>query len=193
MTRLLKRRTHIPIYYDARSQRPRIIREARVKRCGTCTYEIPEGDIVREDGREVCPMCKDTLTAEWKARETSYVAGVREEAVRRLFQPPQVSIRPLQETIPSAVTSITNSAGVWLSQSTPLNLIRGVAATLLLNGVRFSSTDTITYSTGITDSSSPTRTSSLTTLSVVADPGMSAGSYSLTFNGHVYRNIFSVR
>jgi hypothetical protein len=37
------------------------------------------------------------------------------------------------------------------------------------------------------------RTATLTTLTLLADVGMTAGDYNLTFNGTTYRGIFRVR
>lgn len=190
--RYIKKRFIPRTDYDSTSQKWRRIREHRVKRCGTCTYEVPASDVVLEDGAEHCPMCMDVMTSEWKANELDNVARIKGESAVLAYLP-QLSIRSLNEVIPSAVTSITDSDGIWVTQTSPLAMFRGEAITLLLNGRRFASTDTITYSTGISDDSAISRTDTVTTLSIIADLGMGAGSYSLTFNGHVYRNILSVR
>jgi hypothetical protein len=188
-------------YYKADAQKERRISEGRVKRCGVCTLEVPASDITEEPGVngavgaaiEKCPMCVDTMSAEWRQKEQEDVAQEIEESTERAYLP-QISYRPLNEPQPTIINSITDSAGNWLSQSQPLSLTRGgTAVTVLINGRRFASTDTISYPTGISDNSAPIRTNTLTTLSLVASGAMSAGSYSLTFNGHVYVNIFSVR
>lgn len=192
--RYLKRRRLPAVFYDAAMQKGRILATARVKRCGTCTLEVPEADIIVEDGQERCPMCLDLLTAEWKAQEEAYVAAVKSNAIECLAMPPQISIRALNETEVGSVTAFTDSAGNDVWQSRPLSLRRGGAAvTALMKGRDFTATDTLSYSTGISDNSAPVVTSTLITLSLVASGVMAAGQYSLTFNGHTFRNVFAVR
>lgn len=189
-------RASLPELYDARAQRYRILKTARAKRCGTCTFEVPEGDVVMEDGAERCPMCKDTLTAEWKANEEREVAAVKAAAYRALFQPPQFSVRPLQEARPGVVSSITDGSGVTVYQSAPLAMVHATPVTLLLIGQRFAATDTLSYSSGITDDVPPVITSTLITLSLAAfvvQDQATPGRYNVTYNSHVYRGILLVR
>lgn len=211
MAYILKRARPQEIY-DARSQRYRIIKTARVKRCGLCTFLVPEADIVIERGVrgsesaiERCPMCKDQLTAEWLASEERTVAAVKAAAYRALFQPPQFSVKPLQEPIPSAVTRITDDTGDDISQSRPLTLtpqgdivvplpIGAVGPTALyLSGQRFTSSDVIVYPTGVFEYAAPIVTPTLITLSIYAFLGLAlSGIYDLSFNSHVYHRCIRI-
>lgn len=193
MVRFIKRRRLPAVFYDAAMQKSRILATARVKRCGTCTFEVPEADVIVEDGQERCPMCADILTAEWKAQEEAGVAAIKSNAIECLTAPPQISVRALNENRGSAVTAITSTSGSMLSQSAPLVMTRTVANTILLKGVRLSSTDVIAYPSGITDSIPPVVTSTLITLTPIASVGMTPGAYPLQFNDNVYRNLFAVR
>lgn len=197
--RYLKRRLIEPQYYDARSTDERRLSSHRVKRCGTCTYEVPEADITVEDGAELCPMCVDTYTAEWKVNEESYVAEIKAESALRLVDPPQLSIRALTEGEPGVVTRITDSAGNYLSSTSPLRLVRTVATTVLMVGQRLTTSNTFTYSTGITDSVAPVYTAALITLTLVASGAVTTGPYGITMadgmtqTAHVFPNILAVR
>lgn len=197
--RFLKRRRIEPQFYDARSTDARRLATHRVKRCGTCTFEIPEEDITVEDGAEHCPLCVDLYTAEWKANEAAYVASVKAESALRLVDPPQTSVRALTESEPGAITLITDSAGNALSQTTPLRLVRSAATTVKVIGRRFTSGVSFTYPTGITNNSAPVITDALITLSIIASGAMATGPYSITYldgvtqYGHVYPNLLAVR
>jgi hypothetical protein len=199
MPRLIKSRHTEPEPYRARDQKRRIIDSHRVKRCGTCTFEFPEEDMVVEDGQERCPMCRDLYTAEWLADEQQRVADVQTESALLLNDPAQYSVRALQESKPGIVTLITDSAGNTLSQSSPLFMPRTVAKTVLLVGQRFTAANLTTYPAGITDNSPPILTPTLITLSLIAAVGMTPGSYGITMAdgvtqiGHVYPYILSVR
>lgn len=197
--RYAKKRHIEPRYYDSNSTKGRQIASHRVKRCGVCTYLIPEEDMIVEDGIEKCPMCADTYTAEYLAAEEAHVALVKKESAYGLAVPPQFSTRNLTEARAAAVTSITDVNGNTVSQSSQLRMIRNVAATLILNGQYFTNAITFTYPTGLSDSVAPVITSTKITLSLIAAIGMAPGSYSITLNdgisqnGHVYANLLAVR
>lgn len=198
--RILRKSLHLPQYYDAHAQDARIIASHRVIRCGVCTYEVPEADVVLEDGLQVCPLCQDVMTADWLAEEQKRVAEIKAESARRLVQPPQVSFRALEEKEVAAVTSITDATGNLLSQTTPLRVIRNTATTVLVNGQNLSSLVTFTYPTNMSNNSAPlVNSTKLITLSIITTAGAATGAYSLTINdgvstlGHKYLNIFAVR
>ena len=204
--RYIKRRHIEPAYYDARSTRQRQLSTARVKRCGTCTYQVPEDDITIEDGQERCPMCRDTYTAQYLADEQQDVAQVQIDSALRLVQPPQFSVRALQESRPGVVTLITDSAGSVISSTSPLRMLRNVATTVILQGQYFTGACTMSYPTGLSDASAPVitpavagGTPALMTLSVIAASGMAPGNYSITFNdgvssvGTTFTGILAVR
>jgi hypothetical protein len=195
MTHLLLKRASEPELYDARAQRYRILKTGRGKRCGTCTFEVPEEDIVIEDGQERCPMCRDTLTAAWKAAEEQSVAAVKAAAYRALFQPPKFSVRPLQETIPAAVTAIRDVNGRDVHSSAPLSLrINDFTPTvpqpptLTLVGQRFTAADTVTLPAGFVNVDVDIVS---TRINLVFYPGafVASGRYAILFNGHSFGNI----
>lgn len=164
-----------------------------VKRCGVC-WRIWDADaFTNEEGQvgteERCPQCVDTRTPLWKAdtfaEETEYAVSREPE--------PQDSIAQLKSTFPGSITRITDSNATRVYDGAPFRLIKSVARTLLLTGRSFSSSDTITGSTGLTVTVL-LRSDTLTSLSITADSAMASGDhYSLTFNNVVFRNIFSVR
>lgn len=189
----LKRMKTPPTSYNARAQWPRIIREGRVKRCSTCTYLVPESDITIEDGVEHCPMCVDTMTAEWKANEEQAVAQVKSDAIRRLFNPPQFSVRSLKEDIPAAITSITDSTGADVHQSRPLNVRTGVSSTLFLGGQHLDTLVPADVSARPSAGIALTYTPVSATASHLAVLCSAVGVFSILYQNHTYRNIVSAR
>jgi hypothetical protein len=194
------KRASVPELYNARAQRYRLLSAPRVKRCGTCTFEVPEGDIVLEDGAERCPMCKDVLTAEWKSNEERDVAAVKSAAWRALYQPPQFSVRALQEARPGVVTAINDANGHAVYSSSPLTQRIGDApattppsafpdTVLTLVGQRFLATDVVTLPTGYSNLHTVI-TSTAIELSIYPNTA-TVGRYSLQFNGHVFRDILA--
>lgn len=167
-----------------------IIEEVEQKRCGVCTQRAPASVFETEEGIEKCPRCIDITTAAWKAEQVEIdAAAIAAKPLR-----PQISQMPLEPTRGAVVNLLTDSGGTIVDQRRPLRLVRNVARVLLVNGLRFSSGDTISYSSGITDSSAISRTDTVTTLTVVAALAMAPGDhYHLTFNGVTYRDVFSVR
>jgi hypothetical protein len=192
MVRLLVDRSAPGEEYDAHSRRHLVIETGRVKRCGTCTFEVPEMDIVVEDGQERCPMCRDTLTSEWLSAEEQNVAAIMSDAQLALVSPPQFSVRPLTESRPGAITRITTSSGTDITSNAPLILVRTVAVVLKLLGVNLSSSVTFTYPANVTDSVAPSYTSTLITLTLIAAAPAVPGTYDLsvsdgiTTNAHLY-------
>jgi hypothetical protein len=160
-----------------------------VKRCPVCWRIWQAEAMTQEDGQDRCPTCvsggrSESEKAETLAREQAYAASREPE--------PQMSQATLDMTVPGTIRNITDADGARVYDGSPLNMIRTVAKTLLLLGRDFSADDTITGSTGLTLSVT-LRTATQTTLSVTADVSMSPGTFSMTFNDVVFRNIFSVR
>lgn len=159
-----------------------------VKNCPICRRNWPAESMLLEDGMERCPTCAgrktQTFKAETIAEETAFAAS-REPG-------PQESQASLSKTFPGTVVKITDANGTKVYDAAPLRLIRNVATTLLLRGRSFSASDTITGPANLTISVSA-RTAVLTTLSITAGLTMTPGTYSLTFNSVVFRNLFSVR
>ena len=162
-----------------------------LKRCGVCGRLWPAYAVLLEDEQELCPSCVDVRYPTFIAEATA--AGA--ERVARMSVPrPQISQMPVLETSGPAVATITDSNGSAVTCATPLRMLRTVAATLLLTGIKFSASDVISYSTGISNASAIVRTATLTTLTLIADVSMTAGDhYHLTFNNIIYRDVFSVR
>ncbi len=159
-----------------------------IKRCGICMFKFERDAVKMEDGIEKCVNCTDHRDEAWKAateaREVAYAASREPQ--------PQMSQAALERAFPSTIRYLSDTNGSRVSQSAPLNLSRGVAKTLLLNGREFASSDAITGSTGLIITVSA-RTSTQTTLSVTAVLSMTPGNYSLRFNDSDWLNIFSVR
>lgn len=163
--------------------------------CAACGNDRWPLAMLREkDGRWYCPNDFDSMNnREAVERIAEDMAEGADRPVRWLTIQPAMNM--LDETPTGAVTSLYDSTARSVSQQQPLSLARGGAAkTLYLGGVAFTSSDTISYTTGITDSVAPVITSTLITLTLVASIGATPSDfYSLTFNGTTFRNIFSVR
>lgn len=161
-------------------------------RCANCDELWAWDKLTEKDGRWYCPN-----DYELNQRELSEMLAADQEIgaakpVRYLtYQQP---IDGMTDTPAGAVISLTDTNGNAVSQAKPLALhTGGSAVTLKLNGVSFSTADTISYTTGISDNSAPALTgTTLWTLSVKAT-GAAGDTYSLTFNGSIFRNIFRVR
>lgn len=168
------------------------IREMRQERCGICDGLYPSSFMQWEDGRRRCDNCL-------AIRGTVELARIRAEAFRWIAEDPGQTTPEFpahaasQDSPAGVVTSMTRASGSTVSQSSPLMLVRGVNGTLTCTGHGFSTSDTITYSTGISDGAAVSRTATVTTLTLLADGGMAAGDYNLTFNGTTYRGILRVR
>ena len=163
-----------------------------IKRCsGSCHALWPADDITTDaDGRELCPNdYSPTTTREFFASELdAAAAGALGHALM-----PNVSLARMPIPTEPVITGMRYANGNEVYNSAPLLLVRNVATILYLDGRDFSSSDTVTYPSGITDSVAPSRTSTTTTLTVIAALGMTTGKYNLTFNGNVVRGVFLVR
>jgi hypothetical protein len=85
-------------------------------------------------------------------------------------------------------------SGNPINQSNPLVLVRsGSAVTLVIKGGDFASTDTFSYSTGITDDTAPALSGTTQwTLVLEASGAATPGLNNLTFNDHTYRGIIRI-
>lgn len=166
------------------------IAEIAQERCGICTMLYPASVMIDEDGRRRCPDCRDTTTIDRQASiQASDAAYVAARPTR-----PQISQTPLAPPRRAFVRAIQTATGSPITQSAPLTLMRGVATVVKLAGNHFSTTDAITYTSGISDSAPVSRTLTTTTLTIVADAGMTPTDHAeLTFNGKVFRGRFRVR
>lgn len=186
--RTLKKRTESIVYADPKFADK--IDSLEIKRCGTCWREWPAGQMIEEDGQDRCPECVEIRTpsfvAHTTAREQEYAAG-------RILRP-QISKVPLKSTFPPTIVTMTDASGNQVSQSHKLNLRRNVASTLILNGRGFTATDSLSYSTGLSDSTAPVTTATQKTLSIIASLVAVPGDhYGLTLGGVSYPNCISVR
>ncbi|MFA6958587.1 MAG: hypothetical protein WC538_22180 [Thermoanaerobaculia bacterium] len=165
-----------------------ILASPSIRRCGVCNRVWPDDRFTVEDGIERCPNCVDVTTASYRALMAKIAA---EQAAKPMTFP--VSQFRLAPTRPSSITSITNAAGTRLKPGAPLVMSRGSNYVVLLNGVNFASSDTITYTDGISDASPLVRTSTLVTLTITAAPSTTPGRGSLTFNGYHFLDLFAIR
>lgn len=161
-------------------------------RCANCDQLWAFDDLTEKDGRWYCPNDYELNLREANellAESAEYAAG---RPVRYLTI--QTPIDGMTQSPAGAITSLTDASGNAVDQLHPLALhTGGSAVTLKLGGVSFTTADTISYTTGISDNSAPALTgTTLWTLSVHAT-GAVGDSYSLTFNGSTFRNIFRVR
>jgi hypothetical protein len=188
MTVLYQRR--VPPRRHEKPDEREILAEGFKKRCPQCRVVWPASKMTEEDGIERCPNCVDVITSAVRAAADEDFAA----KVERYQSEPQISQAPLSIPIPPVVTEITDGGGVIVSGARPLRLRRTVPAALLLIGRNFVASDTISFPVGISSDSPLVRTPTLVTLSVVADVSMAPGDhYSLIFNGHIFRDVFSVR
>ena len=185
--RIRERRFISPNRLDGRR-----IEEMRQERCGVCDGLYPSSFMQWEDGRRRCSNCVDirgtVALAELTAEANAWIA---EGQVSEAQEYPTHAATA--DSPSGVVTSMLDANGATISQSSKLLITRGVNKTLALHGQNFSTSDTISYSSGITDGAAVSRTATLTTLTLLADGGMTAGDYNLTFNGTTYRGILRVR
>lgn len=144
--------------------------------------------VTDDDGRERCPNDRE-MTAMEQAAVAEFIASKAEIYAIR----PHISQARMERPIPATIMSMEDAAGHDVRGGAPLRLLRNVPAVLHLDGRAFSSSDTITYPTGITDSVPPSRTTTRTTLTVIAALSMVAGLYDFIFNGNAVRGVFLVR
>lgn len=165
--------------------------EVAEERCGLCFDRWPKSMMLDNDGTRRCPDCYEERDIEAK---NAIIAHDNHQRATRQTRP-QVSEAPLKETAIPFIRTMETAAGTRVLASSPLNLSRGGAAVqLILKGGNFKSTDTFSYSSGISNSIAASLSgTSQWTLTLVASGGMTAGQWHLTYNNHTYRNIFSVR
>ena len=165
--------------------------EVKQERCGLCTELWPSSMMRDNDGLRRCPDCYDTRGIFRKNEIRQY----DNDRIRRKQTRPQISRMTLDDGNIAFIRSMTNVSGTRVLPSSPLLLSRGGAAVALtLTGGNFASSNTFTYSSGVSDNSAPSLTgTTVWTLSLVASGGMAAGEWHLTFNSHTYRNILRVR
>jgi hypothetical protein len=188
--RILRQRLQNPPHFE--STHLDLIESVDQERCPQCWNRRPKAVIVMEsDGVRRCPDCLVVRTEVDKAR----IAGHDAAQIAARQTRPQVSNAPLFDTTPAHIRIMEDASGNRvLQQSAPLVLSAGGAAvTLTITGGNFASTDTFTYSTGISDNSAPSLSgTTVWTLSLVAAGGTSTGFKNLTFNDHTYRNLLIV-
>lgn len=169
--------------------------EVEQERCGLCFDRRPKSAMRDQPGggRRCVPECWVPYS---EADVDAGVSALHQRLQTLSDAPPQQSIAPLREGQISYINSKTTAAGVEVVPGvSPLRLSRGGAAVqLIIDGGNFASTDTFSYSTGISDSVAPLLSgSSRWTLTLVASGGMVAGEWNMTYNDHTYFKIFSVR
>ena len=142
-----------------------------------------------QDGREdyrVCRSCHEDNGGEIaRTRDRSDAASLAALLTERAARPPRFP-GWREDADVSAISTFTPE---------PRALTRGgAAASLVIGGTGFASGDEIEYGhVGITNASAPVITATQVTLSVQASIAVPAGSYDLTYNDVVYRNVFDVR
>ena len=182
-----KNRPLIPLTRSSSRER----RTAHIERCPACRELWDSGRMTDEDGIRKCPNDVDVTTETYKA------AILEREAARAdLYNiEPNISQAVMEPVIPATVTRVAISATApVIYNGNPLLLRRGVATSMILFGRGFTSTDTVGYSSAsITNDDPPVITSTTITLLMLADPGMTPGTYSVTLNGNTLRGILQVR
>lgn len=181
----VKRRIQIPANFHSDTYEGQRLCEVEQERCGQCWDLWPKSTMADEDGKRRCPDCIDTTSAEWKARVEAHDS----DRIATRQTRPQSSDAPFIESVPH-IRVMENASGARINQSNPLVLVRsGAAKTITVKGGNFASTDTFTYSTGISDDVAPSLSGSTQwTLTLEASGSASAGLNHLYFNGHIYRN-----
>lgn len=164
------------------------LKEVAQERCGLCWELWPVSVMVDDQGRRRCPNCVGATLETVIADDNLRVA----DHVRDRQTKPQITRAAFRETIPWVrVMEDVGGNAVWAGA--PLTLTRGGASkTLALRGGGFASTDTFSYSTGITATTALTGTATWT-LTLTAGVGATPGTGNLIYNNHTYRGIFSVR
>jgi hypothetical protein len=161
--------------------------------CDLCGGEFPITHMMLQSGLHVGAMC----CWEWNGGSvdrdlTRAMASIRAaELSAKELTPPMKDGDPYY-----GVEEVPAQSFVATISPNPVTLTRGgapVAVTLV--GNNFAATDTIAYgATGITNASAPVLASDLLrTLSVQASALTTISTYSFTFNGTVWPNVFDVR
>lgn len=171
----------------------RRIAEMKQAKCPTCDSLWPWSMLREKDGIWYCPNDYEINAREGAEMLANDVARGAQRPTRWLtIQPPQ---NATTQSPVGAITSITTSGGVAITQRSRLYFRRGgPAQVVLLGGQRLSSSDTIAYSSGLSDSVAPVITETQITLTIIAAGGATPSDYyNLTFNGSAFRGIFGVR
>jgi hypothetical protein len=185
-TIIQRRRQHNNVRSDD-FERQRLAELAQ-ERCGLCWDLWPASQMMDHDGKRRCPDCAEDLSEEHKASIAEHDAA--RIAARQTR--PQVSQVALDETVPPHIRVMENVSGDRVTQASPLVLVRsGASKSLILKGDGFASTDTFTFSTGVSATTSLTG-STQWTLTVSASSGATPGDNHMTYNNHTYRNILRV-
>ena len=191
MTTIRQRRQH-PIDYDHSAYEELRLREVKQERCPIC-WDRWASSLMRTeaDGIRRCPDCRLSPRTE---PEKAAIEKADARRIRSRQTKPQISQVPLQDTVVPWIRVMETATGTRILPATPLHLTRsGPAVQLIVKGGGFASTDTFTYSTGISDSVSPSLSGTTQwTLTLIAGGSTVPGSNHLTFNNHQYRNIFMV-
>lgn len=152
-------------------------------------------DELREDGLlRVCPNGSSPSTA------IDYVQSVREQVIadaEKYIPQPNISLAPLEFTIPPTVNSIEDAAGAAIFNGQPLRVVRGADGHLTLRGRSFPDDplDLITFPPGVvSDFDATTDADGLTIdLDFTIDPAAIRGIYDIEFNDRPLRGVLMVR
>jgi hypothetical protein len=176
--------------YRANDYEQQRLREVKQERCGVCWDRWPSSMMTTEDGLRRCPDCLAIKTEQVKAAILQHDAAIVAANPTR----PQISMAPFREPVP-AVRTIHDVNGNVVLPGSPLTIKRTVDTKVLrIIGRDFSSADTFSYSSGISNSVAPALSGSTQwTLTLVASGGMTPGDWHLTMNGRTYRGILRIR
>lgn len=155
-------------------------------KCDRCGWIWPESRLVIQDGlridRDNCAkrMGADERTMA-EAREAKRL--VRREARTK---EPKYPFVPEMRGVPGVSSLTPNEIGL---------IVGGAAVAMTLGGVNLSSSDTVTYTGGVTDSIAPAyAVDGLTAvLTVVAGGAVLPGDYDLYYNDNRFARVFKVR
>jgi hypothetical protein len=183
-------RKRIAVVHDIQPDEERILREVANERCGLCWDVWPVSQMLDNDGLRRCPDCYDKMGVYRRAEVQQHDS----DRIAQRQTRPQISMAPLDDSNPPHIRSMENASGTRIYQANPLVLVRsGAAVQLIIKGGDFSSTDSFTYPTGISDSVAPSLSGSTQwTLTLTASGAATPGDNTLTFNGHQYRGYLRV-
>lgn len=154
-------------------------------RCDRCETLFPLTLLVEQDGLRICSVRCHDKPGRIEAQQ-SYADAMADAGARTVTPLPYAPARSFSGAV--AVTGISPQL---------VRLVRGGSPqTVTLTGVGLSSSHTRSYGhAGITDAVAAVVLASglSATLSVQASGGVPPGEYDLTYNGGVYKNVFSVR
>lgn len=192
MVQYVRTRTQRPVWIgSANNHDTHRIESMYQARCANCDALWAWDQLTEKDGKWYCPNDYETNARELAERLAEDQKDGADKPVRYLTI--QQPINAMTQSPAGVITSITDVNGAAVSAAAPLYLhTGGSAVTVKLGGQNFSSSDTISYTSGISDNSAPTVTATLITLSIKAT-GSAGDFYSLIFNGTTFRNIFRVR